>query len=191
MQLTFAISDEVSYECREDVLSIVIVRPAKRNALSLGVLQRLENIFSDHVSSPDVKLAILTGEGDRAFASGGDLVELADLRSVYDARALSLHGKAALNAIRRFPVPVIARINGVALGGGAELAVACDMRFASAHASIGFVHGRLAISPSWGGGVDLMQLVGYGTATRLLARAEVLNARQALDVGLFDGVAPE
>jgi len=98
-------------------------------------------------------------------------------------------GRSAFDAIRNFPVPTIARINGLALGGGAELSMACDMRFAAAHARIGFIQSQLAISTAWGGGVDVMALLGWSRGLRLLARAEVLEAREALEIGLIDGLA--
>jgi enoyl-CoA hydratase len=188
MQLSYNRSENVSESLSDGVLRVTVERPEKRNPLSLGVLERIREIFTATAEREDIRLAILTGAGDAAFASGGDLVELASLKSVEAARALSLHGKAALNAVRRFPVPVVARVNGLALGGGAELALACDMRFAAAHATIGLIHARLAISPSWGGSADLMRLVGTGVATRMLARAEILDAQAAHAIGLFDGV---
>ena len=188
MQLSYDRSDHVSESLSDGVLRVTVERPEKRNPLSLGVLERLREVFSAAANRDDIRLAILTGAGDAAFASGGDLVELASLRSVEAARALSLHGKAALNAVRLFPVPVVARVNGLALGGGAELALACDMRFAAAHATIGLIHARLAISPSWGGSADLMRLLGTGVASRMLARAELLDAEAAHAIGLFDGV---
>jgi enoyl-CoA hydratase/carnithine racemase len=173
----------------DGVLRVTIKREEKRNALSLGVLERVREIFTEAATRADLRLAILTGAGDKAFASGGDLVELADKKTVEAARALSLHGKAALNAVRRLPVPVVARVNGVALGGGAEFALACDMRFAAAHAAIGFIHSKLGISPSWGGSADLMRLVGSAAATQMLTRAEILKAPEALALGLFNGAA--
>jgi len=191
MPLSYAMSGDVSHHVSGGVLRVSVDRAEKRNPLSLGALQQINEIFTEKADDHDLRLAIVTGAGDQAFASGGDLVELADMRSIENARSLTLHGKAALNAIRRFPVPVVARVNGIALGGGAELALACDMRFAASNAAIGFIHSRLAISPSWGGGVDLMRLVGYSTGTRLLARGEILPAPKALAFGLFDEVAPD
>jgi enoyl-CoA hydratase len=99
--------------------------------------------------------------------------------------------KAALNAIRDFPVPVVAALNGDAMGGGAELALSCDFRVAAAHARIGFVQGRLNISTAWGGGVDLMSLLGPSKALDVLCRAEMYPAAEALAVGLVDAVAAE
>jgi enoyl-CoA hydratase len=186
--LKFTSSDDVIDVTDDGVLKVTVNRAAKRNALSLGVLERLYDIFSARATDLSLRLVILTGAGEQAFASGGDLVELADVRLESDARELSLQGKRALNAIRTFPVPVIARLNGVALGGGAELAVACDLRFADAAANIGFIHSRLCIAPSWGGGVDLMRLVGYARGLSLLARGEILTPTAALSIGLVDGV---
>jgi enoyl-CoA hydratase len=189
MTLCITRTNDVNEKSHDGVLTVTVNRPEKRNPLSLGVLERLREIFSGQAYNPSLRLAIVTGAGDRAFASGGDIVELSAVRSPEDAKALSEHGRRALDAIRRFPVPVIARLNGIALGGGAELAVACDLRFAAAGASIGFIHSRLGISPPWGGGVDLMRLVGYSTGLRLLAKEEVLTADAAQRCGLIDGFA--
>lgn len=184
-------SEEVHCALEDGLLVVTIDRPAKRNPLSLGVLESIRRAFTQHARSSDVNLAIVTGSGDKAFASGGDLDELSTYRTRQEAESFSLHGKAALNAIRSFPVPVVARINGVALGGGAEFALACDMRFAASHAKIGLIHGRLKIAPSWGGGHDLIRLVGPSRGLMLLAEATVLEASGALDAGLFDDVCPE
>jgi enoyl-CoA hydratase len=182
--------DEVLAETRDGVLDVVINRPEKRNPLSLGVLARLNAIFTAAASDESLRLATITGMGDKAFASGGDVGELMSVSTPEGARFLSEHGKAALNAVRRLPVPVVARLNGVALGGGAELACACDLRFAASHATIGFIHSRLAIAPSWGGSIDLVRLVGYATGLRLMARCEILDAESAQKIGLIDGIAP-
>jgi enoyl-CoA hydratase len=98
-------------------------------------------------------------------------------------------GKAALEAVRRFPVPVVAALNGDALGGGAELALACDFRVLATHAHIGFIHGRLNIATAWGGGVDLLRLLGPALGLRLLARSELVDAKTALSLSLADAVA--
>jgi enoyl-CoA hydratase len=182
-------ADDILAHTSDGVLEVVINRPEKRNPLSLGVLKRLEEIFSSAASDITLRLATITGMGEKAFASGGDLSELMDVRSPEAARGLSEHGKAALNAVRRFSVPVVACLNGVALGGGAELAVACDLRFAASHATIGFIHSRLAIAPSWGGSIDLVRLLGYATGLRLMANGDVLDAEAALKIGLIDGIA--
>lgn len=183
-------SDAVHSAVVDGVLMVTIQRPEKRNPLSLGVLEALRIAFVQHANDTKVRLAVISGSGDKAFASGGDLNELAVYRTRQEASAFSLFGKAALNAVRSFPAPVIARVNGVALGGGAELALACDLRFAAAHAKIGLIHGRLKIAPSWGGGHDLLRLVGPAKAVTLMAEAKILDAPDAQGLGLFDAVCP-
>lgn len=189
--LAIAPSDHVRHSLDDGVLRVTIDRPEKRNPLSLGVLEALRRLFGAAAADETVRLAVITGAGDRAFASGGDLAELAGYRSAEEAAAFSRHGKAALDAIRAFPVPVVALVNGFALGGGCELALACDLRLAAASARIGMIHARLAIAPSWGGGPDLVRLVGPARALRLMLDAEPLDAPAALDAGLVDAVCPE
>ena len=172
-------------------MTVTIDRLEKRNPLSLGVLASIQRIFTELAGDERLRVAVMTGAGDKAFASGGDLGELAGYHSREDAEAFSRHGKAALDAIRMFPVPVIARLNGLALGGGAELALACDQRYAAAHVKIGFIHGRLAISPSWGGGNDLVRVIGPARAMRLMATAATLDAAEAQAIGVIDLACPE
>jgi enoyl-CoA hydratase len=191
MSIQFSPSNDVRHALVDGVLSVTVDRPEKRNALSLGVLDSLRRIFTDAVSDSRINVAVLTGAGSKAFSSGGDLAELSGYRGREDADALSRHGKAALDAIRFFPVPVIARLNGVALGGGAELALACDLRFASSSSKFGFVHGRLRISPPWGGSKDLVRSVGAAKALRLMATAAILDAEEGQAMGLIDLVCPK
>lgn len=173
------------------VLRVTVSRPEVRNALSRATLAALEAAFGDHAADPELRLCIVTGAGDRSFAAGGDLKELADARSLEDGRRMAETGKAALEALRRLPFPTLAVLNGDALGGGAELALACDFRIAARHARIGFIQGRLAISTGWGGGIGLARRVGSDVALRLLARAELLSAEDALRLGLVDAVTEE
>jgi enoyl-CoA hydratase len=172
-------------------LDVVIDRPEKRNALSRTVLESLKSTFEHHATDEAVKVAVLRGSGDKSFAAGGDLNDLAGVKTRADAETMSRDARAALDAVRRFPVPVVAALNGDALGGGAELAVACDARIAAAHARIGFVQGRLAITTAWGGGIDLMSLAGPSRALLLLSRADLLSAKEAETLQLVDGVAGE
>lgn len=169
-------------------LDVTINRPAKRNALSRATLGAIRSAFERHSQDETIKVAVLTGSGDKSFAAGGDLVELSALRSEAEAAGMSREARAALEAIRSFPVPVVAALNGDAIGGGAELAVACDMRVAAAHARIGFVQGRLAITTAWGGGIDLRALVGPSRALALLCRSDLLDAAAAREAGLVDEV---
>jgi enoyl-CoA hydratase len=171
------------------VLTVTLRRPEKRNALSRALLAELAQTFTRWREREDIAVAVLTGEGDKAFASGGDLKELSALRGEAESLAFAEETRAALDTIRRFPVPVVAALNGDALGGGAELALACDLRIAAHRARIGFLQGTLNISTAWGGGTDLFWLVGPARALLLLSTAEVLDPDRALDLGLIDAVA--
>lgn len=175
--------------CADGVLRVLIDRAHKRNALSRPLLAELGAVFAGHAPDTTLRVAVLTAAGDHSFAAGGDLRDLASVRTRDEAIATALHARGALDAIRRFPVPVVAALNGVALGGGAELAVACDLRIAAAHAGIGFVQGRLNISTAWGGGIDLMRLLGASRALAVLTAAEVIGAAQAQALGLVTAVA--
>ena len=134
---------------------------------------------------------MITGASDKNFAAGGDLHELAAMRTESEAREFADETKANLDAVREFPVPVLAALNGDALGGGSELALACDFRLAAAGVSIGFLQGRIAVGTGWGGGIDLMDVVGRSRALRLLARAETVDGTEALDIDLLDAVAAD
>jgi enoyl-CoA hydratase len=171
------------------VLRVTINRPDKRNALSAEVLRSLAEVFASNATDENLRVAILRGAGDQCFAAGGDLRELSAITTVDGAREMARDAKASLEQIRNFPLPVIAALNGDAMGGGAELSVACDFRIAAAHARIGFVQGRLNISTAWGGGIDLMHLVGPSIALGLLCRSDMLSGTEATVIGLVDAVA--
>jgi enoyl-CoA hydratase len=177
-------------ESRQNILSITINRPEKRNALSRELIGEIASAFTAGSEREDVAVAVLRGCGTKAFASGGDLDELNAIKTEAQAAAFAAETRNALDTIRRFPVPVIAVLNGHALGGGAELALACDLRLALAHSKIGFLQARLNIATAWGGGSDLFQLVGPSRALELLCTAELLDAQRASMVGLVDAVAP-
>jgi len=176
---------------RGGVLHVTINRPDKRNALNRATLDALGETFADAAHAAELHAVVLSAAGDRSFAAGGDLREFDALRSDADAGALFDHAAAALDAIRAMPVPVIAALNGTALGGGAELAIACDYRVAAAHACIGFVQATLAITTGFSGAADLFALLGPARAMRVLAEARVLEASEALTLGLLDDVCAQ
>ena len=175
-------------ERRSDTLRVIINRPDKRNALSLELLDRIGNSFATHAADATLKCAVLTASGDRCFAAGGDLRELEAVRSEADTLAMSRRARAALEQIRQFPVPVIAALNGHALGGGAELAMACDMRIASAGAELGFLQAQLNVTTAWGGGIDLLAALGPARALQILIEARRIPAAEALQLGLLQRV---
>jgi len=184
-------SAEVLASVEGGLLRVTINRPEKRNPLSRAVLARLRQVFEEQRHNDELVLALISGAGDRSFAAGGDLRDLEEVRTEEQARALFDLGNGALQAIRTFGVPVVAALNGVALGGGAELAVACDVRIAAAHARIGFVQGTLNIPTAWGGGSDLAAILGPARALELLCSTRVLSAPEAQAAGLVEAVASE
>lgn len=175
-------------ENRNGLLRLTINRTEKSNALNLAIIDEIGTTFARFTGDDSIRCAIITGAGDRCFAAGADLQELDSMRSPEEARALSRRGRAALDQIRNFPVPVIAALNGHALGGGAELAVACDLRVSAPQAEIGFVQAQLGVTTAWGGGIDLALTIGDRRAMRILATAARLEASRALDLGLVDWV---
>lgn len=170
------------------VVWITVDRAHKHNALARSVLAELGRAVAAAGARPATRAIVLTGAGERFFAAGGDLVELSAVRDTASTIEMAEQSRLALDAVRDCPVPVLAYLNGDAIGGGAELALACDMRMQAAHARIGFIQARLAISSAWGGGPDLCQLVGSARAMRMMSRCELVDATQALQWGLADVV---
>ena len=177
-----------SEERHPGVVWITIARAEKHNALARPVLAEVAAAVREAASRPDLRYLVITGDGDRYFAAGGDLRELSGVRDEAAVLAMMEDAGGALDAIRHCPVPVIAYLNGDAIGGGAELALACDLRLQSAKARIGYIQAKLAITSAWGGGPDLFQLVGPARALRMMSRCELIDAERALAWGLADAV---
>ena len=184
----FLLNEILVVEQRGDRLQVTINRPDQRNALSLELLDRLGEVFTNHATDPTLKCAVLTAAGDRCFAAGGDLKELAAVRSEADTLAMSRRARAALDAVRRFPVPVLAALNGHALGGGAELAMACDLRVATSQAELSFLQAQLNVTTAWGGGIDLLALLGPARGLAVLLEARRIPATEAQQLGLLQRV---
>lgn len=164
-------------------------RPDRRNALDLEAMA----LFAEQTARlhmEPLSALIVTGAGERAFCSGGDLGDLAARRSEADAQAMSALMSGALLALERLPYPVIAAVNGFALGGGSEIALACDLRILDASARLGFVQAQRGLTPGWGAGQRLLRVVGYERALALLLGATVLSAQDAQAMGLALEVAP-
>jgi enoyl-CoA hydratase/carnithine racemase len=175
----------------EHVAIITIDRPERRNALDIASMQALSQIIDD-LDDEDrlVKAVIVTGAGTEAFCSGGDLNDLSQRLSAADAEGMSKLMGDALFQLEGLACPVIAAINGYALGGGSELALACDLRIIDARAQLGFVHLRRGLIPGWGGGQRLLRAVGYARAFELLLRAEPLDADAIIALGLAMQAVP-
>jgi len=178
---------EVRVERRGAVAIVTIDRPHARNAIGLGTMDELDAAFAGLAGS-DAAAAVLTGAGDRAFVAGGDLRELESVRDERFGAEMALRMRAVLDRIADSPFPVIAALNGAALGGGAEVAVACDFRIAAADARIGFTQILLGVTPAWGGLERLTQLVGRARALYLTTTGRVLSAPEAFSFGLVEEV---
>lgn len=172
----------------EGVREVIVDDERRRNPLSLRMLAAIEETFNPRHAPADLKVVVIRGAGLRSFAAGGDLVELEGLRDHAAALAVAEAGTRALDAVRRFPVPVVALLNGDALGGGAELAMACDLRIAAPWARIGFLQASLNIVAGWGGERDLIRVLGPSAALRALAEVRLLDAAAALAGGWIDDV---
>lgn len=178
-------------ECTGGLLRLTLNRPRQHNALSFELLEQLRTELEGYAQEKALKCVIITGAGDKSFCAGGDLHELDAMRSAEQAREVSRIGRRALDAVRYFPVPVAAALNGVALGGGAELALACDVCLAAPHARLGFVQARLNLMTAWGGAADVIARCGSARALNLLLKAERLTPEQALNAGLVDEVCED
>jgi enoyl-CoA hydratase len=172
----------------DDGLAVVTIdRPHARNAISLETMDQLEKALD---GAEGAAALVLTGAGDRAFVSGGDLKELSALRTESEASAMAFRMRSICDRIAGFPVPTVAALNGHALGGGAEFAVAADIRLAADDIRIGFNQVTLEIMPAWGGAERLVTLVGYSKALLLAGTGTVLDAAEAERIGLVDRVLP-
>jgi enoyl-CoA hydratase len=176
-------------ENRSDHIAVLTInRPAQRNALDLATMHMLSEAVTCLAANAELRAVIVTGAGTESFCSGGDLVELHQYTTADDARMMITLMGDTLLALERLPVPVIAAINGYALGGGSELALACDLRIADDKARMGFVQAKMALIPGWGSGQRLLRVVGYAKAMDMLLTARVLQAPELLASGLVNQV---
>jgi len=164
-------------------------RPEVRNALSWGAMECFRDLIEKTYDDHSLRVLILTGDRS-SFCAGGDLTELhSHLSRVDGVRLMTLMGEA-LNRLAELPCPTIAAIEGAAMGGGAEISLACDMRVLAENARIGLMHVRLAISPAWGGALRLLRTVGYARAFEWLVAGRVLTGEQAYRYGLANRLTP-
>jgi enoyl-CoA hydratase len=175
-------------ERQDRVAFITINRPEKRNALNIKTREEGAAALDELAEDDSVRVVIITGAGDKAFIAGADIGEFAGRTSVMQ-RSVML-GRSLFTAIDNFPKPVIAMINGYCLGGGNELAMACDLRIASETASFGQPEINLGIIPGGGGTQRLTRLVGEGKAMELILTGDIIDARTAALLGLVNMVVP-
>jgi enoyl-CoA hydratase len=178
---------DVTLELADGMAVLTIDRPHVRNAIGLGTMADLDAALT-RAEDADPAVLVVRGAGDRAFVSGGDLKELSEIRDEAGAVAMATRMRRFLDRLASFPTPVIAALNGHALGGGAEVAVAADIRIAADDIRIGFTQALLAIMPAWGGAERLAELVGRSRALLLIGSGTMLTADEAERVGLVDVV---
>lgn len=174
----------------DGIVTLSVSRPAALNALNLKTLSELIVVLQQTYQQADYKGIILTGEGEKAFVAGADIKELAALTQE-QAYAFAQNGQRLFKLIEDCPKPVIAAVNGYALGGGCELAMACHIRIAAEHAKFGQPEVNLGIIPGYGGTQRLTQLVGRGKALELMMTGDPVSAREARDIGLVNHVVPK
>ena len=172
------------------ILTITLNRPKQLNALNKAVLSELESVFNAAATKSEVKSIILTGSGEKAFAAGADIKEFSDF-NISQGEELGTNGHKIFKLIETSKKPVLAAVNGFALGGGLELAMACHLRIASDNARFGQPEVSLGITPGYGGTQRLIQLIGKGKATELLMTGGMIKADEALNLGLVNHVVSQ
>jgi len=177
----------ISTSFSNSILTITINRPEKLNALNKTVISELESIIQDCYSNNEVHGLIITGSGNKAFIAGADISEFKEL-SKEEGIELAQKGQKLFKLIEELPKPVIAAVNGFALGGGCELAMCCHIRLASTNAKFGQPEVNLGIIPGYGGTQRLTQLVGKGKSLELILSGNIIDANEALKIGLVNHV---
>jgi enoyl-CoA hydratase len=176
-------------DVKDGIARVTVNRPKVLNALNEKTVREIHAVFSSLRDNPDVGVVILTGSGEKAFVAGADINELAVMTPL-QGEASSKVGQLALREIELLGKPVIAAINGFALGGGCELALACHIRFAAENAKLGLPEVGLGIIPGYGGTQRLPRIVGLGLALELITTARMIDAQEALRIGLVNRVLP-
>jgi enoyl-CoA hydratase len=184
MSLAPILTDEQA----EGVVVLTLNRPHVRNAIDTDAMHALARVSADLAAQPP-RVVIVTGAGG-TFCSGGDLADLHTRTGADDARAMNAVMGSALATLEALPCPTIAAIDGYALGGGTEIALACDWRVMSEDARFGMVHAARGLIPGWGGAARLLARVGYARALDVLVSGQVYTAAEALALGLCERVAP-
>ena len=183
------ILENLLYEKKGATAYVTLNRPRVLNALNRQTWKELRTVFEDARDDPEIRGVILTGAGDKAFIAGADIGELAHVTAV-EAEQSSSYGQAVLDLIENLGKPVIAAVNGYALGGGCETAMACTIRLAAEHAKFGQPEVTLGLIPGGGGTQRLPRLVGKGRALQLILSGGMIDAQEAHRIGLVNEVVP-
>ena len=173
-----------------NIFTVTINRPDKLNAINAQVMTDLDSVLNEIISNEEIKSVIITGAGQKGFVAGADISEFHGL-SVEEGKAVAKKGLDIFFRIENSPKPIVAAVNGFALGGGCELAMACHFRIASENAKFGQPEVNLGLIPGYGGTQRLVQLIGKGRAIELLISGNLIDANTALQYGLVNAVVPQ
>lgn len=184
-------ADEIQFWTDVNIGILQINRPHVRNALNWAAQEQFAQAVEQAARDSRLRVLIITATGDKAFAAGGDVKELAGHPEVAAGVRLNEGMNAALAQLTELPIPVIAAINGDALGGGCEIITACDLRLSAAHARFGFIQVKVALTTGWGGTGRLVRLIGQSRAMELLLTGRIMDAAEAQQIGLIHRILPE
>ena len=179
----------IKYEEEGTTAILTINRPKALNALNSQILQELDNTLNS-IDTEKIRALIITGEGDKSFVAGADIAEMSTLTKE-QAKQFSKKGNDVFRKIETFPIPVIAAVNGFALGGGCEISMSCDIRICSENAIFGQPEVGLGITPGFGGTQRLARLVGMGIAKQMIFTGQNIKSNEALRIGLVNAVYPQ
>lgn len=181
-------TENILLQIEQATATVTINRPEKLNALNRQTLRDLRQVLETLINKPEVRVVIITGSGDKAFVAGADISEFADFDAHHGSELAQKGQEEVMNFIENYPKPIIAAINGYALGGGLELAMAAHIRLASDNALMGLPEVSLGVIPGYGGTQRLAQLVGKGRALEMITSAQPIDAQTALQAGLVNKV---
>lgn len=181
--------ETLELETKDRIATVTVNRPKALNALNAQTFDDLRAVFAAIAADEKIGAAVLTGAGEKAFVAGADIVELSTCDGA-KASAISTSGQAFFTSLETMGKPVVAAINGFALGGGLELALACTFRYASENARLGFPEVKLGVIPGYGGTQRLARLVGTGRALEMILTGEFIDATRAESIGLVNRVVP-
>ena len=184
-------SQNIIYEeIKPNIGLLTINREKTLNTLSLETVTEIREFIDNQLSNEDIRVLIITGAGKKAFVAGADISQMKAMsKDEFNDYCQVSHGN--FNNLQNLKIPVIAAINGYALGGGSELALACDIRIASDNAKLGFPETKLGLFPCWGGSQRALRLLGIGRAKKLIFTGEMITAEQAADIGMVDKVVKQ
>ena len=186
-QMTY---QHILFEMNEAIATITFNRPKALNALNSELLDELSHALDEIAQNEAIKVLVLTGAGDKAFVAGADITELATFNSL-EAKLFSKKGHETFNRLQALPIPVVAAVNGYALGGGSEVALACDFIYASENAMFGLPEITLGLMPGFGGTQRLPRLIGKNMAKEMIFTGKMISAAEAVQIGLANKVCPK